>query len=156
MKGREEEITYMGETMSIAAWARRLDITPNGLVYRLKRMSIAEALTTEVKGARGPRMLTYKGQTLSLADWCWRLGLKKSTVQNRLKGGWTVEQALGEEPRLGRIMNPSDRESIRRRLLEKLEAAVASNNPCQLEPEEARRALEYVQSTIRSKKGGKI
>ncbi|MBP90187.1 MAG: hypothetical protein CMJ64_26340 [Planctomycetaceae bacterium] len=39
-------LTYDGKTQSIPAWAREVGITREALRYRLKRMPIAEALTT--------------------------------------------------------------------------------------------------------------
>lgn len=50
---------------------------------------------TNDRNRRSNVRLTYGGETLALAEWCERLGLSRSTVQKRLDGGWTVENALG-------------------------------------------------------------
>ncbi|MCA9124590.1 MAG: hypothetical protein H6822_19570 [Planctomycetaceae bacterium] len=39
-------VTYAGKTQSIPSWAREIGITPEALRLRLKRMTLAEALTT--------------------------------------------------------------------------------------------------------------
>ena len=41
-------------------------------------------------------MLTYKGKTQSMMDWVRETGLPKSTIQKRLKRGWSVEKSLSE------------------------------------------------------------
>lgn len=38
--------------------------------------------------------LEYKGETQTLSEWCRRLGLKYSTIEYRIKNGWTVEEAF--------------------------------------------------------------
>jgi hypothetical protein len=41
--------------------------------------------------------LTFQGETLCLSEWAQRVGIKKTTLQERLYRGWSVERAL-EEP----------------------------------------------------------
>lgn len=40
------------------------------------------------------RFVTYNGETLTLAEWGERTGLRGSLIGNRLKAGWSVEDAL--------------------------------------------------------------
>ena len=52
--------------------------------------------------SRRAHWLTMNGETLLLSDWARRYGLKSTTVLERIKHGWTVEQAItikpGEKP----------------------------------------------------------
>lgn len=43
------------------------------------------------------RILTYKDKSMTITDWCRETGLSWSTINNRLKSGKTVGQALGFE-----------------------------------------------------------
>jgi len=43
--------------------------------------------------------LTYNGETLCITDWAKRIGVNHQTLRNRLKRGWTLDEALGT-PRL--------------------------------------------------------
>lgn len=43
--------------------------------------------------------LTFRGQTKVLTDWCAELGLNLTTVRCRLRGGWSVEEALTKPAR---------------------------------------------------------
>ncbi len=43
---------------------------------------------------RTNRLLTHDGETLSVREWCIRLDMKRSTVEVRLRLGWTVARAL--------------------------------------------------------------
>ena len=42
------------------------------------------------------RMLTFQGKTQSMMDWVRETGLPKSTIQKRLKRGWSVQKTLSE------------------------------------------------------------
>lgn len=46
------------------------------------------------RNRRSNRMITIDGQTKTLAEWCELRGLPRSTIQKRLKAGWTAEKAL--------------------------------------------------------------
>lgn len=48
----------------------------------------------QARNKRGLRLITFRGETLCLADWASRIGLKPMTIAQRLKMGWSVEQAL--------------------------------------------------------------
>jgi hypothetical protein len=42
--------------------------------------------------------LEFLGETLAVSEWAERLGLNDTTIHERLKRGWTVEQALNRRP----------------------------------------------------------
>ena len=41
------------------------------------------------------RKMTYKGETLNQIEWCRRMGIHQATMNNRLKAGWSDEEAIG-------------------------------------------------------------
>jgi hypothetical protein len=43
---------------------------------------------------RNNRLLTFKGETHTVAEWTRRLGGKRSALKQRLRNGWSVEEAL--------------------------------------------------------------
>jgi hypothetical protein len=43
--------------------------------------------------------LTYKGDTRTLREWADELGCGLSTIHNRIKSGWPVEQIVRQPPR---------------------------------------------------------
>ncbi|MGV9278035.1 hypothetical protein [Streptomyces griseosporeus] len=43
---------------------------------------------------RNAVQLTYQGRTLVLAQWAAKLGINDNTLRNRIRSGWSVEQAL--------------------------------------------------------------
>ncbi len=43
--------------------------------------------------------LTLNGETLCLSEWAARTGINDSTIADRLRKGWTTEQALTTPPR---------------------------------------------------------
>jgi len=47
---------------------------------------------------RNNRMLTHAGETWTLAQWARKTGLNKSTIINRLSGGWPLAAALSTPP----------------------------------------------------------
>lgn len=48
------------------------------------------------------RVLTCKGETMTICAWSRRLGIRNTTLNERLKRGWTVEKALMHPVRLKR------------------------------------------------------
>jgi lambda repressor-like predicted transcriptional regulator len=49
------------------------------------------------RNTRRNKFLTYGGQTKTLAEWAEEKGLHRNTLYYRLKRGWTLERALGEQ-----------------------------------------------------------
>ena len=48
----------------------------------------------QTRNTRRNVMITYKNKTLCLTDWAILLNVKRSTLNNRLEKGWSVEKAL--------------------------------------------------------------
>lgn len=48
------------------------------------------------RNRRSNRLVTVRGETMTLAEWCELTGLPRTTVQKRLKAGWSAEDALGK------------------------------------------------------------
>lgn len=46
------------------------------------------------KNTRETRLISFNGETLHLAEWTRRLRMSHSVIQNRLKRGWTIAEAL--------------------------------------------------------------
>lgn len=92
-------ITYKGETKTLKQWADLFGINYHTLLSRVDsdKLSFEEAIK---RGNRQLRMITYKGKTQSLSAWTKELGFKEYTLQNRLRKGWTVEEAF-TTPELG-------------------------------------------------------
>lgn len=49
---------------------------------------------TQQNNRRVTKMLTFNGETMSQAAWTQRLGMSRNAISERLRKGWTVEQAL--------------------------------------------------------------
>jgi len=49
---------------------------------------------------RPPTLLTFRNKTLSIRGWADELGMKFSTIESRLRIGWSVERALTIPPRI--------------------------------------------------------
>lgn len=49
---------------------------------------------------RNNRLLTYKNKTQTEAQWADELGLKYNTLNERLRRGWSVEEALSTPLRM--------------------------------------------------------
>lgn len=47
---------------------------------------------------RSNRRLTFNGKTQTVKEWSLELGFKKNLIKDRLRIGWTVEQALTVPP----------------------------------------------------------
>ena len=43
---------------------------------------------------RTTKFIEFNGETLCMADWSRKLGCEKKVISQRLKAGWTIEQAL--------------------------------------------------------------
>ena len=87
-------ITYDGETMSIAAWSKKLGIPQYVIQSRLGLgWSERDAITTPVT-TRSRRHITIDGETLNIAQWSKKMGLGHSTISHRLGLGWSDKDAV--------------------------------------------------------------
>lgn len=102
---RARQVSYAGETLSIAEWSRRTGIKYGTLVRRLSRgVPLAKALAPErcnaaeanVHGAsaRPHSQLEFEGKTLTLAEWAEAKNVPLPTLIGRLRRGWSVTETL--------------------------------------------------------------
>lgn len=79
-----------------------LGLRPDG--YSLERIDIAGnyephnvkwiPLALQQRNKRNSRRITYDGVTDTLAAWSERTGIKQSTIDKRIKRGWSIQRAL--------------------------------------------------------------
>jgi len=89
-------LTFEGETLSLADWARKTGIPYQALQHRLDDMgwSVGKALTTPARKMT-KRMFKFQGRTLSLSDWARELGVSHAMLYHRVVTlGWPVEYAF--------------------------------------------------------------
>ena len=101
-KERSVKLTYNGETLSLAQWARKLDMDYQHIRTRYRygwdTKSIIETPKNkhhkERKITNNSRMLFYNGENLSVSQWAKKLGVSYDVLRNRLRNGWSVENTL--------------------------------------------------------------
>ena len=64
------------------------------VVNRLKNHPIDVAMSDDPLTTPNAHYITHNGETKTLSDWNRELGFKRSVIPERLKRGWTVEEAL--------------------------------------------------------------
>jgi hypothetical protein len=112
-KRNNRTLTYKGETMTGAEWARRIGCQRKSLMDRilLRGMSIEDAIETPFdigatrRKTHPPRwLITHNGETLTCKQWAKKLGIGSGAIYGRLKKGWDPVRALTEpvEPRAPR------------------------------------------------------
>lgn len=57
---------------------------------------------TQNNNKRDNRLLTYNGKTQTMTQWAREIGMKDTTLDERLRRGWTVEDALTKPVQLHR------------------------------------------------------
>lgn len=100
-KRNNRNITWKGETLCLMGWAERTGLHHSAILARLDcyGWSVEDALTkASSRRLRKPnRILTINGESMTISDWGRRLGMKsKGTINERLKAGWSVKEALTE------------------------------------------------------------
>lgn len=94
---KQKLITFNGKTQNITTWAKEIGIPFQTLARRLKdSWSIEKALTVKNGhyNRKDSRLITYKGKTQTVTQWAREKGLHQSTLDRRLKRGWSIERAL--------------------------------------------------------------
>ena len=86
--------TYMGVTDTVANLCRLFGKDYGLVANRLKNHPIDVAMSDGTLITPNAHFLTYKGETKTLSEWNRELGFKRNIVPERLKRGWTVEEAL--------------------------------------------------------------
>jgi hypothetical protein len=87
---KEKEITHNGETLTVAEWAKRLDVLPSAIHRRLRLGFKGESALSEPFVNRV--YITYKGETLTAAEWSHITGLDARTIRSRFRKGLAVEE----------------------------------------------------------------
>ncbi len=107
---RNHFMTFNGETLVMAEWARRIGATPQGIIARLNNgWSDERALGTPfgnradraeiARETRGALRVEWDGKSLTLGQWERVVGISRGTIRDRLRSGWPVELALTTPPR---------------------------------------------------------
>ncbi len=93
-------LTYNGVIKNASLWAEERGINPGVIYSRVKKgMSHDDAINLPAspykKGQkRKPKTLTFNGKTQSIGKWIKETGINKSSIHNRLKMGWSIEDTL--------------------------------------------------------------
>lgn len=86
-------LTHNGKTLTIAQWAKELNIHENTLRNRMQKGWSEEEIFS--KTVQSAHYITYNGETKSLRQWSISTGINYSTLQSRLyEFKWDVEKAL--------------------------------------------------------------
>ena len=111
-------LEHQGRRQTVVEWARELGIGPSTLYNRVRMGWPPDRALQERPGTRrvNSRMLTVGGRTQTLPAWAREAGLRPKTVKERLRRGWTPEEALSPEmehgrSRLARLRRESRREA---------------------------------------------
>lgn len=75
-----------------------LDRIDNNLGYSKENCRWA-TMKTQSNNRRSNVFLTANGKTMTIAEWSKELGFSKSTIRERLKLGWSVEQCINTPKR---------------------------------------------------------
>jgi hypothetical protein len=118
-------LEHDGIRQSITEWALDYGITPAIIIGRLERgEAISAAITAPMKvGYRGQRLpifsakqkqplrrkhggnpaktYTHDGKTLTAQQWSHLTGIKRTTIDSRLRKGWSIDLALTVSCRRG-------------------------------------------------------
>ena len=88
-------LEFQGRRLTMAEWAKELDISYNAIQFRLQRgWNIEDTLTVSVRKVPDEKILTCNGESHNVKEWCKKFGMPYSTLQNRLKRGWSIEESL--------------------------------------------------------------
>lgn len=92
-----EKHSINGEARTTSEWARHLGINLNTLLWRCRSHGSLEAAVA-MGGAhppgRKPLVIEFEGTGRTVKEWAERTGLEPVTIHNRLRQGWTVQEAL--------------------------------------------------------------
>ncbi|MDE4173664.1 hypothetical protein PXK01_05830 [Phaeobacter sp. PT47_59] len=103
-------LTFNGEERSLYDWAKLTGIKHATLRRRYKKgWRIEDILTLPVQTGSAKRLgynkretdiyLTYDGEERNLSEWARVTGIPYSTLNNRIRKGWSVERALTQPVR---------------------------------------------------------
>lgn len=96
------KLALNGVVMTTAEWARKLAVRSSLLRGRIHRGWSDERVLTEPfddwvgvrRRTRGDRLIEYAGLAMTSGEWAKRTGLGRTTIQERIRSGWSAERAL--------------------------------------------------------------
>lgn len=83
-------IRYLGERPSVEYSIDRID-NDGGYVPGNIRWA---TISMQQRNKRTNRMLTVRGRTMCITDWAKESGIERTTITQRLRRGWSVEEAV--------------------------------------------------------------
>lgn len=86
-------ITHNGQTKTLAEWAKDLNIPYTALISRINKHKwpLDKALTKRVAKPAKERLVKWRGKTYNISTWSKITGIGETTLQYRLKAGFSVE-----------------------------------------------------------------
>ncbi|MHA6692043.1 hypothetical protein [Devosia sp. A449] len=94
----KQTITYRNQTLTLSQWSDKTGLTVTTIRQRVKYgWPPAAVLTTPARfrsANNADAILTHNGETLPIEEWAKRLGIKPHGLRNRLRKGWSIEEAL--------------------------------------------------------------
>ena len=95
----ERTIEARGQTLNLAQWSRLSGVSPMTIAHRLDTGGPPESAIFDAPGSRGigrkvTSLLTIGGVTKPLGAWSTEFGIGRTTIENRLKQGWSHEDAV--------------------------------------------------------------
>lgn len=96
---RRSNVTYTinGETKTFTQWCDYYEISSEVVWQRINKLgwTITEAFATPPRSKNKKiRLVEIGGITKSVTDWCKHYRVHPSTVYSRIKGGYTIEEAI--------------------------------------------------------------
>ena len=94
---RNHFITFNGKTLTIAQWAKELNISRCVINDRINKLgwSVEDALSIKPNTkTASEKLLTLNGETHNIGEWAERLNVNRRTITERIKKGLPIEQVL--------------------------------------------------------------
>lgn len=91
---RSNRVTWNGVTMSIAEWAKHLNVPEGRLRNRLQSGWSVEKAFESQSFNRDQVLLEHNGEKLNVTEWSKRTGINRETLYARIYKGWDVGKIL--------------------------------------------------------------
>jgi hypothetical protein len=89
-----QPVTYQDKTKLLREWSRELGISYNTLSHRVRSLGMKPADALALGADRGYKIVTVNGVSHSFSKWARILGCSRQVINERIKHGWTPEQAV--------------------------------------------------------------
>lgn len=96
-KGNNRLLTYNGQSLPLSQWAEITGLKRETLRDRLddSGWSVEDALTIPLGSYRkNDKYIIFEGKSKTAMGWSKETGLSSKLIRDRLKYGWTIEEAL--------------------------------------------------------------